>query len=71
MNLRRLWTLLVREARATWRNAFTMTILVTVPLAALLVFGFVLSTEVEKLPLGVHDASGTASSRRLIAELAA
>jgi ABC-2 type transport system permease protein len=71
MNLQRLWTLLVREARATWRNAFTMTILVTVPLAALLVFGFVLSTEVEQLPLGVHDASGTASSRRLLAELAA
>jgi len=71
VNLRRLWTLLVREARATWRNPFTMTILVTVPLAALMVFGFVLSTEVEKLPLGVHDACGTATSRRLIAELAA
>ena len=71
MNPRRLWTLLVREARATWRNPFTMTILVAVPLAALLVFGFVLSTEVENLPLGVHDASGTASSRRLVAELAA
>jgi ABC-2 type transport system permease protein len=71
MNLQRLWTLLVREARATWRNAFTMTILVAVPLAALMVFGFVLSTEVERLPLGVHDANGTASSRRLVAELAA
>jgi ABC-2 type transport system permease protein len=71
MNLQRLWTLLVREARATWRNPFTMSIMVAVPLAALLVFGFVLSTEVEKLPLGVHDASGTASSRRLVAELAA
>jgi ABC-2 type transport system permease protein len=71
MNLQRLWTLLVREARATWRNAFTMTILVAVPLAALMVFGFVLSTEVERLPLGVHDANGTASSRRLVSELAA
>jgi len=71
MNLRRLWTLLVREARATWRNPFTMTILVAVPLAALMVFGFVLSTEVERLPLGVHDANGTAASRRLVAELAA
>ena len=71
MNPRRLWTLLVREARTTWRDPFTMTILVTVPLAALLVFSFVLSTEVEKLPLGVSDASGTTSSRRLVAELAA
>ena len=71
MNPRRLWTLLVREARATWRNPFTMSILVAVPLAALLVFSFVLSTEVEELPLGVSDASGTTSSRRLVAELAA
>jgi len=71
MNPRRLWTRLVREARATWRDPFTMTILVAVPLAALVVFSFVLSTEVEKLPLGVHEASGTAWSRRLVAELAA
>jgi ABC-2 type transport system permease protein len=71
VNLRRLRTLLVREARATWRDPFTMTILVTVPLAALLVFSSILSTEVKGLALGVHDACGTASSRRLVAELSA
>lgn len=71
MNLRRLRTLFVREARATWRDPFTMTILVTVPLAALLVFSSILSTEVKGLALGVHDACGTASSRRLVAELSA
>jgi ABC-2 type transport system permease protein len=71
VNLRRLRTLLVREARATWRDPFTMTILVSVPLAALLVFSSILSTEVRGLALGVHDACGTASSRRLVAELSA
>ncbi len=71
MNGRRLRTLLVREARATWRDPFTMAILVSVPLAALLVFSFVLSTEVTGLRLGVHDACGTAASRRLVAELSA
>jgi ABC-2 type transport system permease protein len=71
MNLRRLRTLMLREARATYRDAFTMTCLVAVPLAALLVFGFVLSTEVHRLALGVHDASRTAASRRIVAELAA
>jgi ABC-2 type transport system permease protein len=71
VNLRRLRTLFVREARATWRDPFTMTILVTVPLAALLVFSSILSTEVKGLALGVHDACGTASSRRLVAELSA
>ncbi len=41
------------------------------PLAALLAFGYTLSTEVTHLPLGVHDANGTSASRRLIADLAA
>jgi ABC-2 type transport system permease protein len=71
MNARRLQTLLVREARATWRDPFTMAILVSVPLAALLVFSSILSTEVRDLRLGVHDACGSASSRRVVAELAA
>ncbi len=71
MSWRRLRTLMLREMRATYRDPFTMTILVTVPLAALLVFGFVLSTEVRHLALGVHDASGSGASRRLIADLAA
>ncbi len=71
MKWRRLRTLLVREVRATLRDPFTITILVAVPLAALLLFGFVLSTEVQELALGVHDASGSAASRRLVADLAA
>ena len=41
------------------------------PLAALLVFGFVLATDVKGLALGVIDADSTAASRRLVAELAA
>src|SRR5206468_8616889 len=64
-------TLVVREVRATLRDPFTMTIMVTVPLVALVLFGFVLATDVKHLSLGVHDASGTAASRRLIADLAA
>jgi ABC-2 type transport system permease protein len=71
MSWRRLRTLLVREVRATLRDPFTVTILIAVPLAALLAFGFVLSTEVQQLPLGVHDANGSAASRRLVAELGA
>lgn len=71
MSWRRLRTLLQREARATYRDPFTMTILVAVPIGALLVFGFILSTEVKDLRLGVHDANGSAASRRLVAELAA
>jgi len=74
-NLRKSWrrirALLVREVRATFRDRFTVTILIAVPIAALLLFGFILTTEVRHLALGVLDASGTPSSRRLVADLAA
>jgi len=68
---RRLRTLLRREIRATLRDPFTITMLIAVPIAALLAFGFVLSTEVRHLPLGVLDASDGPASRRLLADLAA
>jgi ABC-2 type transport system permease protein len=71
VSLRRLATLLVREARATLRDPFTVSVLVAAPLAALLAFSSVLSTEVRGLELGVLDASRSAASRRLTAELAA
>jgi ABC-type multidrug transport system permease subunit len=71
MSWRRLRTLLVREVRATLRDPFTVTILIAVPMVALLAFGFVLSTEVNDLSLGIHDASQSAASRRLEAELGA
>jgi ABC-2 type transport system permease protein len=71
MSWRRLRTLLRREVRATFRDPFTMTILVSVPVGALLLFGFIMATDVKHLALGVLDASQTSSSRRLVAELAA
>ena len=71
MNRRRLQTLVQREVRATLRDPFTLGVLIAVPLVALLTFGFVLSTKVEHMKLGVHDASRSAASRRLVADLAA
>ena len=40
MSWRRLRTLIRREVRATFRDTFTVTILIAVPLGALLVFSF-------------------------------
>ena len=71
MNWRRLRTLMRREILATFRDPFTVTILITVPIVALLLFGYVLSTEVQGLALGVLDANGTSASRRVVAELTA
>lgn len=71
MSIRRLVVLVRREALATLRDPFTVTILVLVPLMALLLFGKIMSTKVSGLDLGVIDVSQSAPSRRLIAELEA
>jgi len=71
VNRRRLWTLLRREVQATFRDPFTVTILVLVPIFALAMFGFVLATDVKHLSLGLFDAARSTASRRLVADLAA
>ncbi len=71
MNLRRLRTLVIREVRATLRDPFTVISLVSVPIVALLAFSSVLATNVENMSLGVYDASRSALSRRLVADLGA
>jgi ABC-2 type transport system permease protein len=71
VNRRRLWTLARREVQATFRDPFTLTILVSVPIAALLLFGFILATDVKHLSLGLYDGARSAASRRLVADLAA
>src|SRR5439155_5178236 len=65
MSWRRIRALLVREVRATFRDRFTVTILIAVPIAALLLFGFILTTEVKHLDLAILDASNTSGSRRI------
>lgn len=71
MRWRRLRTLIRREILATFRDPFTIAILVAVPLVALMLFGFILSTEVKHLSLGVLDADRSPASRRLVADLTA
>jgi len=71
MKVRRLRTLMVREVRATLRDPFTVISLIAVPLVALLAFSSILATNVEHMRLGVHDASRSALSRRLLSDVAA
>jgi len=71
MSWRRLRTLLIREVRASFRDAFTVTVLIAVPLMSMLLFGYLLATEVSGLPLAVLDADDSVASRRLVAELLA
>ncbi len=71
MKLARLLVLMRREALATLRDPFTVSILIAVPLVALLLFSSILSTSVEYLPMGVLDLDRSPASRRLVAGLAA
>lgn len=71
MSRRRLWTLVRREVRATFRDPFTVGILIGVPLIALLAFSFVISSEVHGLRLAVLDADRSPESRRLISDIGA
>jgi len=70
VSFRRLWILMRREALATLRDPFTISILVAVPLMALLLFSSIMSTDVKGLPLGVLDLSDGPTSRRILRELA-
>jgi ABC-2 type transport system permease protein len=71
MSWQRLVTLLRREVRATLRDPFTVAMLILVPLVALLLFGFTLSTGVHDLAVGVFDENRTVASRRLQTDLQA
>lgn len=70
-SLRRLRTLVMREVRTTLRDPFTLIILITVPLGSLMAFGFIISTEVHGIRLGVFDGASSALSRGVVSSLAA
>ncbi len=71
MKFARLWVLIRREALATLRDPFTVSILIAVPLVALFLFSSILSTSVHDLPMGVLDFDRSPTSRRLVAQLEA
>jgi len=71
MKWRRLRTLLIREARASLRDRFTLIAMIFVPLATLIAFSSVLSTDVTGLRLAILDADDTPSSRRLVGDVTA
>lgn len=68
---RRLRTLMLREVRATLRDPFTVFVMISVPLGSLLAFGFIVSTEVHGIRLGIFDGSASPLSRRLVGDLTA
>lgn len=71
MNFNRLWALIVKEFIQVMRDKITLAIIVLMPLAELLIFGFAINTDVKHLNTVVFDQSRSQESRELVNSLTA
>jgi ABC-2 type transport system permease protein len=62
----RLWSLIVKELLANWRDRGNRFILLIAPMVQVLVFSFAATQEVKNVPLAVLDESRSVQSRELI-----
>jgi len=66
MSYRRIRAVCVKELHHITRDARSLAMALAVPLMMLLLFGFALSLDVDRIPTLVYDQDGTTSSRELI-----
>ena len=71
MNLRRLFSIVVKELLQLRRDRLTFAMIVGIPTMQLVLFGYAINLDVRHLDAAVLDQAHTAHSRELIAELAA
>ena len=71
MNLRRLWAVARKEALHVRRDPRSLGLAVGIPMLMLLMFGYALTLDVDRVPFVVWDQSATPESRDLIARFAA
>jgi ABC-2 type transport system permease protein len=69
--LRRVGALVRREVRELSRDRFSLALIFSLPASMLVLFTFVVVTEVKDLRLAVFDASGSSYGRELVARLEA
>ncbi|TDR40384.1 ABC-2 type transport system permease protein [Tahibacter aquaticus] len=71
MNLRRLFSIVLKELRQLRRDRLTFGMIVGIPTMQLLLFGFAINLDVRHLDAAVLDQANTARSREFVAEIAA
>ena len=71
MNLRRLWAVARKEAIHVRRDPRSLGLAVGIPMLMLLMFGYALTLDVDRVPFVVWDQSISPASRDLIARFAA
>jgi ABC-2 type transport system permease protein len=62
----RLWTIMKKEFLHIWRDPRTLTLIILLPAALLILLGYGVSGETSNVPLAVADLSKTDTSRRYI-----
>ena len=65
-DLSRLRALVVKEFIQVWRDKITLSIMIFLPIAQLLIFGFAINIDIKHIPLAVFDQSRTQESREMI-----
>jgi ABC-2 type transport system permease protein len=63
---RRIVQIIRKEFRQIWRDSGMVRMVVMTPILQLLIYGYVVATEIRELPMVVLDESESAESRRLI-----
>ena len=66
MNYRRTRALFVKELRHIVRDPLSLIMALAVPVLMLVLFGFALSLDVDRIPTLVYDQDGTPASRDLV-----
>jgi ABC-2 type transport system permease protein len=67
MNLRRTWAIARKECLHILRDARSLIMALALPLLMLLLFGYALTLDIDRIPTIVHDSDATPESRGLIA----
>ena len=67
MNLRRLWAVARKEAIHIWRDPRSLILAIGIPLLMILLFGYALTLDVDRVPLVAWDQSATPASRDYVA----
>ena len=70
MNLRRLFSIVVKELRQLRRDRLTFAMIVGIPTMELLLFGYAINMDIRHLDAAVLDQAQTAHSREVVAALA-
>jgi ABC-2 type transport system permease protein len=67
--MRKIWAIAVKELRQAARDPLSLVLLLLLPAALMLLYGFALNFDVRHVAIGLQDRDRTAASRELVAAL--